>query len=200
LEASYFDRGYAKAESLPGLVTKADGKSGARELAESVAESREPVRLELRRHPEAESLYRFATPEARGFGERYQPVVENPFREVAAAPLSTFGMDVDTASYANARRFLREGSLPPRDAVRLEELVNYFPYDYAGPKGREPFAANVEVSDCPWNPEHRLVRIGLVSPAHTQTLPSAAKSPWHLCACALRMGRHRLCAQRGALM
>ena len=100
-------------------------------------------------------------PSAPAPGERYQPITENPFREVAAAPLSTFGMDVDTASYANARRFLREGSLPPRDAVRLEELVNYFPYDYAGPKGREPFAANVEVSDCPWNPEHRLVRIGL---------------------------------------
>lgn len=161
VEASKSDRGYAKADGLPGLTTKADGKSGAREPAESVAESREPAQLELRRHPEAESLYRFATPEARGFGGRYQPVVENPFREVAAAPLSTFGMDVDTASYANARRFLREGSLPPRDAVRLEELVNYFPYDYAGPKGREPFAANVEVADCPWNPEHRLVRIGL---------------------------------------
>jgi Ca-activated chloride channel homolog len=93
--------------------------------------------------------------------ESYTPIAENPFRDVSAAPLSTFGMDTDTASYANARRFLREGSLPPRDAVRLEELVNYFPYDYAAPRGPEPFAAHVEVADCPWNPGHRLVRIGL---------------------------------------
>lgn len=93
--------------------------------------------------------------------ESYARIVENPFKDVTASPLSTFGMDADTASYANVRRFLREGSVPPADSVRLEELVNYFPYDYAAPRGPEPFAANVEVADCPWNPEHRLVRIGL---------------------------------------
>jgi secreted protein with Ig-like and vWFA domain/anti-sigma factor RsiW len=164
-EAFFYDRADAKVDKLAVPTPSTHDYFGVRQLAESVAESREPVRLELRRNPESERLYRFTTPSpapaTRASGERYQPIVENPFREVAAAPLSTFGMDADTASYANARRFLREGSLPPRDAVRLEELVNYFPYDYAGPKGREPFAANVEVSDCPWNPEHRLVRIGL---------------------------------------
>ena len=76
-------------------------------------------------------------------------------------PLATFSIDVDTAAYANLRRFLVNGMLPPKDAVRIEEMVNYFSYDYPGPKGKEPFSAQVEVAQAPWNLEHRLVRIGL---------------------------------------
>jgi Ca-activated chloride channel family protein len=68
---------------------------------------------------------------------------------------------VDTASYANVRRFLNQNQLPPADAVRLEELLNYFTYDYAPPTGEHPFAAHIEVAGCPWAPEHRLVRVGL---------------------------------------
>jgi Ca-activated chloride channel homolog len=75
--------------------------------------------------------------------------------------LSTFSVDVDTASYSNVRRFLREGRLPPADAVRIEELVNYFDYDYPAPQGAAPFAIYSEVSDCPWNQSHRLVHIGI---------------------------------------
>jgi Ca-activated chloride channel family protein len=93
--------------------------------------------------------------------EAYAPVTDNPFKEVTAAPLSTFGMDVDTASYANIRRFLRDGSLPPPDAVRLEELVNYFHYDYPQPRGDAPFGATVEVAACPWSETHKLVRVGV---------------------------------------
>ena len=93
--------------------------------------------------------------------EAYAPIVESPFRSVAQGPLSTFSIDVDTASYANVRRFLSEGRLPPPDAVRIEELVNYFTYGYAPPTGPEPFSAHVEVAASPWNPRHRLVRIGL---------------------------------------
>jgi Ca-activated chloride channel family protein len=93
--------------------------------------------------------------------EAYDAIVENPFQAVAQNPLSTFSIDVDTASYANVRRFLNQGLLPPPGAVRIEELVNYFRYDYAGPKDNEPFAANADVAVCPWAPEHRLVRIGL---------------------------------------
>ena len=83
------------------------------------------------------------------------------FRLVSEHPLSTFSIDVDTASYANVRRFLNEGRLPPPDAVRLEELINYFSYDYPQPDGDAPFSATMEVATCPWAPEHRLVRIGL---------------------------------------
>jgi secreted protein with Ig-like and vWFA domain len=99
-------------------------------------------------------------------GDRYQRIEENPFKAISAANtdnrLSTFSIDVDTASYANVRQFLMQSnSLPPADAVRIEELVNYFDYDYTPPTGDVPFAANVEVASCPWTPEHRLVRIGI---------------------------------------
>jgi Ca-activated chloride channel homolog len=93
--------------------------------------------------------------------EAYDRLVDNPFLQVAQNPLSTFSIDVDTAAYANLRRFLVNGMLPPKDAVRIEEMVNYFSYDYPGPKGKEPFSAQVEVAQAPWNLEHRLVRIGL---------------------------------------
>ncbi len=93
--------------------------------------------------------------------EAYDNIVDNPFLKVTQNPLSTFSIDVDTASYANLRRFLDNGSLPPKDAVRIEEMINYFNYNYAPPEGDVPFSADVEVAGCPWNPEHRLVRIGL---------------------------------------
>jgi Ca-activated chloride channel homolog len=93
--------------------------------------------------------------------EGYQAITDNPFMDVVQNPLSTFSIDVDTASYSNVRRFLDGGSLPPKDAVRIEELVNYFDYDYKGPKDGKPFAVNFEITEAPWNPAHRLLRIGL---------------------------------------
>ena len=93
--------------------------------------------------------------------EAYEHIAEREYSAVKDAPLSTFSIDVDTASYANMRRFLNHGSLPPADAVRVEELVNYFDYDYSTPRGSQPFAVNAEVSDCPWNDEARLVQIGI---------------------------------------
>jgi len=93
--------------------------------------------------------------------EDYDRIEENPFLAVANNPLSTFSIDVDTASYANVRRFLNQNLLPPPDAVRIEELINYFSYDYEPPSGDVPFATHVEVAGCPWQPEHRLVRIGI---------------------------------------
>jgi hypothetical protein len=86
---------------------------------------------------------------------------DDKFLSVAQNPLSTFGLDVDTASYANVRRFLQAGERPPADAVRIEELVNYFPYAYAAPRDHAPLAATLEVAAAPWAPTHRLVRIGL---------------------------------------
>lgn len=93
--------------------------------------------------------------------EAYARIDDNPFTRVSAAPLSTFSADVDTASYANVRRFLREGALPPRDAVRVEELVNYFPYDYPPPTGKAPFSLHTEVGPSPWNAAFKLVRVAL---------------------------------------
>lgn len=94
--------------------------------------------------------------------ESYAPIVENDFiLPRGEAALSTFALDVDTASYSNVRRFLTHNQLPPPDAVRLEELVNYFRYDLPQPEGEEPFSVTLEAASCPWNPVHRLVRIGL---------------------------------------
>jgi Mg-chelatase subunit ChlD len=93
--------------------------------------------------------------------ERSIRFADNPFHGVAEQPLSTFSIDVDTASYANVRRFLTAGQRPPRDAVRIEELVNYFRYDYPEPEGDEPFSVMVDAAACPWREGHRLVRVGL---------------------------------------
>jgi Ca-activated chloride channel homolog len=91
----------------------------------------------------------------------YDHLVENPFLNAKDNPLSTFSIDVDTASYSNMRRFINEGSLPPKDAVRVEEMINYFTYDYPQPSDGRPFAVHLDVASCPWETSHRLVRIGL---------------------------------------
>lgn len=93
--------------------------------------------------------------------ERYAEIEENPFLETKRAPLSTFSIDVDTASYSNVRRYIKDGNLPPKDAVRIEELVNYFEYDYPQPIGDVPFSVTNEVAVCPWNAKNKIVSIGL---------------------------------------
>ena len=92
---------------------------------------------------------------------RYGHIEENPFLAATDNPLSTFSIDVDTASYSNIRRFIENGSLPPKDAVRVEEMINYFAYDYPQPNDGTPFSVNLDAASCPWQPAHRLVRIGL---------------------------------------
>jgi Ca-activated chloride channel homolog len=96
-----------------------------------------------------------------GNTEGYSQIEENPFLRPSSNPLSTFSIDVDTASYSNVRRFISQKQLPPKDAVRVEELINYFPYSYATPKDDKPFSVNTAVSNTPWNPKHKLVQIGL---------------------------------------
>ncbi len=93
--------------------------------------------------------------------ESYSRIEDNPFLAARDNPLSTFSIDVDTASYSNVRRFVESGAKPPRDAVRIEELINYFPYAYATPTDGRPFAVNAETFSCPWAPAHRLVRLGI---------------------------------------
>jgi Ca-activated chloride channel family protein len=102
----------------------------------------------------------WVTPPVPG-SEGYEPIVEQGFETPFGAPRSTFSIDVDTASYANVRRFLQDGQLPPLDAVRIEELINYFDYAYPQPDDEVPFAVSLAVTEAPWAPEHRLVRIGL---------------------------------------
>jgi Ca-activated chloride channel family protein len=122
-----------------------------------------------RRHEfEADIKYRGETPQGTGPGnpgDQYTRIFENPFIIAeGGAAVSTFSIDVDTASYANVRQFLQQmNQLPPPDAVRIEELINYFDYSYAGPNSEDeaPFATHVEIAGCPWQPEHRLVRIGI---------------------------------------
>ena len=112
------------------------------------------------------------------YGDTYSLLGENDFQSVADSPLSTLSIDVDTASYANVRRYLHEGVQPPRDAVRIEELINYFDYDYAGPNDAAgtPFATHVEVTACPWATGHTLARIGIQG----RELPDNATPPRNL--------------------
>ena len=93
--------------------------------------------------------------------ERYGQIVTNPVHAVAQQPVSTFSIDVDTGSYANTRRFLNNGRLPPVDAVRVEEMVNYFDYGYALPQGPHPFAVHTETVDSPWQPNAKIIKIGI---------------------------------------
>jgi len=93
--------------------------------------------------------------------EGYDRIAEQNFTAVAQKPLSTFSIDVDTASYSNVRRYLQSGTLPPVDSVRIEEMINYFSYSYPQPRGNRPFSVTTEVADCPWDQDHRLVHIGL---------------------------------------
>jgi Ca-activated chloride channel family protein len=106
--------------------------------------------------------------------EEYDTVNENIFHAAQQNPLSTFSIDVDAASYSNVRRFINLGQRPPKDAVRIEEMVNYFNYDYTQPKDDVPFAVHTEISTAPWNSKHRLVSIGLQGrKIPTQNLPAS---------------------------
>lgn len=106
--------------------------------------------------------------------ESYKGIAENRFNDPKTTPLSTFAVDVDAASYSNVRRYINNGSLPPKDAVRIEEMINYFHYDLAGPANTDPVAIHTELSSAPWNPAHRLLRIGLKAKSvNTDKLPAS---------------------------
>ena len=123
----------------------------------------------------ASKSYSMAVPSSVGYGGRhsfprynnnfntegYAGMDENGFKSVKNNPLSTFSIDVDNASYSNIRRFINSGVLPPPDAVRIEEMINYFRYDYPEPDGVHPFSVYSELADCPWNSRHQLLLVGL---------------------------------------
>ncbi len=106
--------------------------------------------------------------------EDYDHISENKFLKVKDNPLSTFSIDVDAASYSNVRRFLNQGQLPPEGAVRIEEMINYFHYEYPQPRNNDPFSITTEISDAPWNKDHKLVLIGMQGKKiPTENLPAS---------------------------
>jgi Ca-activated chloride channel family protein len=155
--------------AMPAPASSAPGPDRQQALIPGAEFGRELLSGQAyRRRREAESLQREAAghrEDERRLGrenrEHYDRFTEHRILRTADAPLSTFSIDVDTASYANVRRFLAAGRRPPRDAVRIEELVNYFRYHDPRPEGDAPFAVTVEAAECPWRRGHRLVRIGL---------------------------------------
>jgi Ca-activated chloride channel family protein len=128
-------------------------------LAEGKSSDEQKLPAELRLNaPEA---FRQRTIE-KPTSDRFEKIIETPFVATEQAPLSTFSIDVDTASYSKIRQYLNQSnSMPNPNMVRIEEMINYFEYEYSGPKDDTPFAAHMAVAQCPWNLEHRLVRIGL---------------------------------------
>jgi Ca-activated chloride channel family protein len=139
----------APAKAVNGFATKSSSQGYALNKASAQPLGREETLRDIR---ERAGDFNTAT---------YDHIGENRFLDAKSNPLSTFSIDVDTASYSNVRRFINEGSLPPKDAVRVEEMINYFTYDYAQPSDARPFAVHLDVASCPWETSHRLVRIGL---------------------------------------
>ncbi|PHN04867.1 vWA domain-containing protein [Flavilitoribacter nigricans] len=137
-----------KKRSKPAKVQSREMAAGARLQGRALGIMASPVPAS---RPKAD---RFNT-------EDYSTINENRFLRPLNAPRSTFSIDVDAASYSNLRRFINEGQVPPKDAIRIEEMVNYFEYDYPQPRGYEPFTVSTEIGACPWQPEHRLLHIGL---------------------------------------
>ena len=154
---------YAKAASgaTGGMMGGAKPQAGAGMMGMSGMDSMQYDSREARPRKAVE----LGSPDDGTNGEAYSAVAENTFHPSANEPLSTFSIDVDTASYANVRRYLAHNMLPPRDAVRIEELLNYFPYDDPPPPASspDPFAVHVEVAGCPWDANHRLARIGIAA-------------------------------------
>ncbi len=163
---------YKIAES--SIRTKRDRASDAKERAMMV-QKKEMVALEVESmdYEEEDGIMSESIPiqnptsqpdmlkEVESNTESYDAVVENQFLKAKEKPLSTFSIDVDNASYTNCRRFINQGTMPPKDAVRIEEFINYFSYNYEEPSGKHPFSINTEIGAAPWNAKHKLVHVGL---------------------------------------
>jgi Ca-activated chloride channel family protein len=137
-----------------------DSINGSGKKAKKKGKSRH-VKVRKQQAPRNTQLVERDTSRQEGSPENYARIVENDYLETTSNPVSTFSIDVDGAAYANARRFLNLGQLPPRDAVRVEEFINYFDYQYELPSDGTPFAVHTELAKCPWNTEHHLLSINL---------------------------------------
>lgn len=176
------DASAPSASAVVAMSGKADGAAMADVEAESFAPAPSAPRFQVSaRKKLADKLIPgggFAAQEIAPAPETeaYKYFDDSAFKAVKDDARSTFSIDVDTASYANMRRFLVAGQLPPKDAVRTEELINYFRYEYAAPTGNRPFSVSTEVTKAPWNSKHHLVRIGLKG----KTLSAAKRPPSNL--------------------
>ena len=148
---------------LPVSVGSTQGNINERIVARSQEPElmRKGVAMQDRAYPASAPPARFILQEALPEREQYGAIVENSIKQVAESPVSTFSIDVDTGAYANVRRILNSGRLPPTDAVRVEEMINYFPYAYALPKSNARFAVHTEMAPAPWNANHHLLHIGI---------------------------------------
>lgn len=147
---------------LIGSLAACEANRGSQQATKDAAPASAPQSLASKESPQKTTMAESApdTPSETS-GETYKGVADNQFYAAKADPLSTFSIDVDTASYSNLRRFINSGKLPPKEAVRIEEMVNYFPYNYPQPASDKPFSINTEVAAAPWNPQHKLLQIGL---------------------------------------
>jgi Ca-activated chloride channel family protein len=143
------------------VVSTGRQASVAGQISQQAFAAPPPPAIEGARAPGVPAEYDRIRPRVDKGGETYDRISDNPFLPVAQNPLSTFAIDVDTASYSNVRRYLNQYQLPPRDAVRIEEMINYFSYDYPHPLGNDPVGALLESASAPWNPQHRLMRVGI---------------------------------------
>ncbi len=145
---------------------------------EALRESEQPTRarksLAFHRVAAAPATFSGAVMQMQVPTESYKPINENGFLSVSQQPVTTFSVDVDRAAYSNVRRFLNNGQMPPEDAVRIEEMINYFDYDYPQPSVEHPVAITAETTDSPWNPGLKLVHIGLqAKTVPTENLPAS---------------------------
>jgi Ca-activated chloride channel family protein len=139
--------------SKSGMTSDTISKKEARKLKRQLKK--------LKKNTGAETVQPIIQQQIEVSQEDYDNFIENPFENPKTAPLSTFSIDVDNASYTNVRRFINNGQTVPKDAVRVEEMVNFFKYQYPQPQDQHPFSINTEYSDCPWNAKHKLLKIGL---------------------------------------
>lgn len=158
--------GIAESVTVTGETPLIDTSSASVGYTFRMSEPRPPRRSKSKSTsysaPQRREMIDWVAPPTRSFHtESYDHIEDNGFKSVIDHPLSTFAIDVDRASYSNTRRFLSAYQLPPKDAVRIEELINYFDYDYPDPDADAPFSVSFEQTKCPWTPEHDLVRIGL---------------------------------------
>lgn len=149
-----------KMEVVKGAAASAlYGSRGANGVI--VVKTKRLSRKEKRRMEEMQKTISQYKPNLVSDHEGYDEFVENPFELTKNQPLSTFSIDVDNAAYSNIRRMINNGQAVDKNAVRIEEMINYFKYTYPQPKNKDPFSVNTEYSDAPWNPDHKLLKIGL---------------------------------------
>jgi Ca-activated chloride channel family protein len=159
---------------ITGSVTTINAKELNSAYAPSQQLSGRAAGVQIRVRGIASTKSQYPQPEKDWNTEGYDHIDENGFKAVQQDPLSTFSLDVDAASYSNVRRFLNQGTLPPAGAVRVEEMINYFQYSYAQPTGEHPFSVYTELADCPWQPEHKLLLVGLQGKkVDTRELPAS---------------------------